>query len=300
MPDRLDRYQGCLVGLACGDALGAPVEFHKRDELDANPITEMIGGGHFNWAPGQVTDDTNMMLCIAESLVENEGLDLPDITRRFITWMETDPPDIGNQTRDALILSKQKWIYDAGVVLRERYPLGAGNGSVMRTAPVGLFFKDEAERGRTAAEISCITHGDSFAIAGCQLISHLVASLVTGQELNEIFKRSWFSLARGDGFDVRDLPRDQIRSYGYALHTVQAAIWSLVHSSSFEEAVITAVNLGEDTDTVGAVTGALAGAHWGFSSIPDRWTTTLRLGKEPDHLSLDLRNLANCLNGMAT
>jgi ADP-ribosyl-[dinitrogen reductase] hydrolase len=292
----LNRAKGCLVGAAVGDALGAPGEFELREYFDDHPLTEMIGGGPFNWAPGQVTDDTAMMLCIAESFAELERLDLSDIAGRFVCWLDSNPPDIGDQTREALRFVKETGEPFGGVIVYERNPEAASNGSVMRTAPVGLMFLDDDEtRAQAAQAISSITHHHPLCRLGCEVVSHIIADLVRGNDLHETFDTRLSKSTGADCFDQRLAPRKQIKSDGDALHTVQAAVWAVAHSLSFEEALAIAVNLGGDTDSVGAVAGGIAGAHHGLyslSGIPDRWLSMIRRGRLPDELPEILCDLA--------
>jgi ADP-ribosyl-[dinitrogen reductase] hydrolase len=294
MLDMLDRVRGCLVGAAVGDALGAPGEFMPREHFDQHPLTEMIGGGPFNWARGQVTDDTVMMLCIAESFAELGRSDVSDIARRFVGWLDSEPPDIGNQTRQALQAVKETGEPFGGVVVFEKNPEAAGNGSVMRTAPVGLMFLDDEEaRAQAAHTISSITHHHPLCRLGCEVVSHIIADLVKGKDLHATFDDRLSDRFGSGYFDRRLVHRNQIKSDGYVLHTVQAAIWAVTRSSTFEEALTVAVNLGGDTDSVGAVAGAIAGSHYGFSGMPKRWWGMLRRGRLPDELREILCDLAS-------
>lgn len=286
MIERVDRFKcfaGCLVGSAVGDALGAPAEFVSREVLDRQPITEMTGGGFFNWAPGQVTDDTAMMLCIAHSLVTKNGVDLMDIAHRLVEWADSNPPDIGNHTRRALQSIKNTGRWDGGCQIKNQEN-SAGNGSVIRTAPCGLIFReDTSARAKVAGLISKITHDHSLCVRGCQLVAHLIADLVRGRALTKTFDY-WLSQEDFCQFDRRHVLREEIQSSGYVVHTIQAALWSIATTSSFQEAVLTAVNLGDDADSVGAVTGAIAGAWYGLDAIPIHWAISLRQSRQPDNL----------------
>lgn len=273
-----DRAVGALLGLAAGDALGTRLEFSRRD---AEPlVTDMLGGGPFSLAPGEWTDDTSMALCLADSLVAKQDLDVHDLLDRFVRWREQGENsvngrcfDIGNTTSEALERYK-----------RLRKPAGsgpfhkhhAGNGSLMRLAPVAIFTAPDYGKASLFAERqSLTTHANRMASGCCKLLSRLLVEAIAGLSKDDVLRsRFWLDLpeikdlAAGNWIDKT---RDEISSSGYALTTLEAALWCTCKTNSFEDALILAVNLGGDADTIGAVTGQLAGALYGRSGIPDRW-----------------------------
>lgn len=276
-----NRAIGALLGLAVGDAIGTTLEFRPRDSYE--PLTDMVGGGPFSLESGQWTDDTSMALCVADSLIEKGGLDQTDMMERFIRWWEhgeNSPTgtcfDIGNATRQAL--SKFKTTGDP--VAGSTHPRSAGNGSIMRLAPVAIFFHRSAEDAATAARAQSVTtHGEPASVDAAAFLAELLVEAISGvgkdellapraidavTEIREIAAGSW-----------RRKSRSEIRSSGYVVHTLDAALWCVSRSANFEEAVLLAANLGEDADTVAAVTGQIAGAIWGASGIPRHWRNRL-------------------------
>lgn len=286
------RARGTLLGLACGDALGRPVEFRTPAAIEAEygRVTEMLGDGTYGKPPGTVTDDTEMALCIARSLVERERFDGADVARRFLAWYDSGPFDIGLTTADSLALVREGTAWeDAGRRVWERRAEGenAGNGSVMRCVPYALAYRETPDRLAEVSRASSeITHADPRCTAGCALLNEVVRRLVRGEADTEGVVSD--ALSAIDGEDrvpdelwtrVAGLPAEtdpETLGYsGYVLATLESGLYHGLTADSFEEAVVEAVNEGDDADTVGAVTGAVAGARFGVESIPDRWAETL-------------------------
>ena len=283
---RRQHYRGALLGLAAGDALGTTLEFERPGSFE--PLGDMIGGGPFGLEPGQWTDDTSMALCLAESLIECGGFDPGDQMRRYLRWYRhghlssTDRCfDIGNATRGAL----QRFERDDNPYAGSTDPETAGNGSIMRLAPVPLLYaNDPVEAVARAADSSRTTHAAETAIDGCRLLAALIVGALTGVRKDELLAPDFWThgrlhpeiaaIARGS---FREKEPPEIRGGGYVVHSLEAAIWALDRSSSFEEGALLAVNLGDDADTTGAVYGQLAGALYGEAAIPERWREQLAL-----------------------
>ncbi len=274
-PALRDRAHGALLGLAVGDALGTTLEFTRRDTQPLH--TEMTGGGPFDLAPGEWTDDTAMALALADSLINSQGLHPHDLATRFVSWWQHGAYsctgscfDIGITTREALTRFVQTGDPYAG----STDPDTAGNGSLMRLAPVALFaLHDARQADQLARDQSRITHAAPQAVEACAFFVQLLRDAIFGQP-DVLRPRTWSgepAIAAIAAGSWRQKTRDQIRSSGYVLHTLEAAIWAVGTTTNFEEALILAVNLADDADTVGAVTGQLAGALYGASVIPDRW-----------------------------
>jgi len=276
-----DRALGCLLGLAVGDALGTTLEFEPRDRHALH--TGMTGGGPFRLDPGVWTDDTSMALALAESLVAFPAFSPRDVMDRFVRWFrhgEYSPTgrcfDIGITTRAAL----DRYCANGDPFAGSSDPASAGNGSLMRLAPVPILCWREAERCRDlAARQSRTTHAAPQSIDACVWFADLLRQAISGADRYVILGAQTFAgdpaiaaLAAG-GF--RGKPRAAIRSSGYVVHTLEAALWAVEQTASFEEALILAVNLADDADTVGAVTGQLAGALYGAGAIPPRWLALL-------------------------
>ncbi|MEZ0166809.1 ADP-ribosylglycohydrolase family protein [Kineococcus sp. LSe6-4] len=284
--DRQHRVMGALVGSAVGDALGAPFEFGPPDAFSARfPTaargvrTEMCGGGPLGWEPGEFTDDTQMALLLAQSLVAHRELDGADVFDHFRTWAQAGPPDIGVQT-SAVLLSGLPW--DAAAVEHVRAGhRAAGNGSLMRTTPAALFFAGAGREATVdaARRQSALTHGDPAAGEGCALFHEALRALLEERDVDaavtetvpliaEPHREKWARTCHRDW-----TPDRATESNGAVWPTLGSALWALRNSRTFEEALRLVVDLGGDTDTVGCVTGALAGARAGITGIPVRWTS---------------------------
>jgi len=280
-----EQFAGCMLGLACGDALGATLEFLSRDEIRARygQLRDIIGGGWLRLAPGEVTDDTQMATCIAESVIATGTVDADDIARRFVDWLHSEPPDIGTTTRRALMYLNRglSWQEAGERTYREAGGQGIGNAGVMRCAPVGLFRCNDLDRLIADTRLSsAITHADPLAQWAAAAVNVALRELLlNGQQPDFLERVAAVIEERAVAQAVRVVPllaADEVRSTGYALHTMQTALWCLTHHPTFEEAVIAAVNFGDDADTSGAVTGALAGAREGSGAIPARWLAILQ------------------------
>ena len=286
----LSRYRGALLGLAAGDALGTTLEFTRPGEF--SPITDMIGGGPFNLRAGQWTDDTSMALCLAESLLESNGFDPYDQLSRYVRWKRQGHHsstgvcfDVGGTVMAALARFErfsEPYATSAG-------PNSAGNGSLMRVAPVPLFFNgDPFGAIESAALSSKTTHGHPEAVDACRYFAGLIVGALEGRSRGELLEPHFTPV---DGLWTREplahainhvaggsFLREEppiIRGDGYVTRCLEAALWVFAKSTCFEDGALLAVNLGEDADTTGAVYGQIAGAYYGVESIPGRWRAKL-------------------------
>ena len=276
-----DRAVGAMLGLAIGDALGTTLEFVARDA--APRITDIVGGGPFKLQPGQWTDDTAMALALVDSLLVYPGLDQTDLMNRFIAWHERGEYsctgrcfDIGLTVRAALSQYKRTGYPAAG----SADPKSAGNGSLMRLAPVAIrHWRDPEILLGAAIEQSRTTHGASEAIEACIAFVEYLAAAIAGKP-REAATKSYENDYVGNLAPIiagswRGKPRKDIRSTGYVAHSLEAALWCVGRTGTFRDAVILAANLGEDADTTAAITGQLAGALYGASGIPEDWKAKL-------------------------
>ena len=247
----------CVYGLAVGDALGVPYEFRGRDTFEC---TGMVGHGTHDQPAGTWSDDTSMTLATCDSIREKGRIDVDDIRERFVAWYTHDAYtcdhlfDIGGATSRALSTGRGC----AG----ER---DNGNGSLMRIVPLAFVANDNEVRA-----VSAITHAHPMSTEACVRMVHVARGLISGEN-------AWQETVSA-GIDP-EKPRDAIASGGYVLHTFEAALWCLANTHSYRDCVLTAVNLGSDTDTTGAVAGALAGIVYGIDGIPQEWLDELR-GKD--------------------
>lgn len=289
-----DRQRGALIGLAVGDALGAAVEFMPPGRFP--PVTDYRDGGPHGIGPGEWTDDTSMALALADSIA-TAGWSLEDQLNRYVEWWRHGKYsvngkcfDIGMTTRVAL-----------ATFVRERDPLrcglsgerSSGNGSIMRLAPVPICFHrqldtDLGQLSRLAEESSLTTHASSQCRSACRYLAAILAALIRGDDRDEVLSADWQILARLREQEPLDAAIDaiargsfrqktppEIRGSGWVVESLESALWAFHSSASFGEAVLKAVNLGDDADTTGAVCGQLAAAYWGESGIPEKWRNEL-------------------------
>jgi ADP-ribosyl-[dinitrogen reductase] hydrolase len=279
----MNRRLGCLIGLAAGDAVGTTVEFSSRGGF--TPVTDMIGGGPFCLNPGEWTDDTSMALCLAESLIECGGFNPRDQMERYCRWWRHGHLssngrcfDIGITVSGALRRFETTGEPFAGSTA----PNTAGNGSIMRLAPAPMFAGNSlAEAIRLSRESSRTTHGADECLDACQVLGALLHHLISGVSKEDALARlrteeiaSSNIRAITDGSYLKK-SEDEVRATGYVVHTLEAALWSFARTTNFQDAVLAAVNLGDDADTTGAVCGQIAGAFYGADGIPPRWLELL-------------------------
>jgi ADP-ribosyl-[dinitrogen reductase] hydrolase len=286
------RTRGALLGLAAGDAVGASVEFRRPGTFP--PVTDMVGGGIFGLKPGQWTDDTSMALCLAESLIKKRKLDLRDQIERYVRWWRVGHLsstgscfDIGETTRAAL----SQFIVTNNPVSGPTHARSAGNGSIMRLAPVPLFFAGDPQMAIEASGVSSTTtHGAPVAIDACKLLGAILVGIALGDSREEVLSPGYAPVrgywersplvpeiaAISEG-SFRTKDRSQIRGSGYAAESLEAALWAFASSEDFRTGCLLAVNLGDDADTTAAVYGQIAGAYYGEDGIPEQWREKLAM-----------------------
>jgi ADP-ribosyl-[dinitrogen reductase] hydrolase len=299
-PTQIERYKGCLLGLAVGDALGTTLEFKAPGTF--RPIDDLVGGGPFDLRAGEWTDDTSMALCLAESLIEKRGFDPADQLTKYLRWYREGYMsatgeffDIGGATRDALERFEETGEPYAG----STDPYSAGNGSIMRLAPVPMFYAqtplapshdgESLEAVERAGESSRTTHGARTTVDACRYLGALIVGALNGADKEELLSEHhspvgpgyWKEhplvdevdeVARGS-FKRREPP--EIQGSGYVVRSLEAALWAFCNSDSFREGALLAVNLGDDADTTGAVYGQLAGGFYAEGGIPKPWRRKL-------------------------
>lgn len=303
MPNNL---QTILLSTAIADALGVPVEFKPRAYLKENPVTDMLEYGTHHQPKGTWSDDTSLMLCLAESIVQ--GLDINKLAQKFVAWKNDN------------YWTPHGWVFDIGIGTRiaiERLEKGEipelaggfdeldnGNGSLMRILPLIIFTKDLSieHRFEWTKKVSSLTHAHIRSVLACFYYLEFAKKIIAGKDkwqayaelqtefLNYIesikinpLEIQKFSRLLFD--DISKVDEDNIESSGYVIHTMEASIWCLLTTNSYSEAVLKAVNLGKDTDTTGAVTGGLAGLIYGVDSIPKAWLKTLARKEDIINLS---------------
>lgn len=289
----LDRFRGCLLGLAVGDAVGTTVEFKPRDTFE--PVTDMTGGGPFGVPAGAWTDDTSMALCLATSLLEKNGFDAQDQMERYWRWYQEGYLssigrcfDIGNITRQAL-----EEFHITGDPMSGRIdPYSAGNGSIMRLAPVVMLYYPDLEAVlHYSAKSSRTTHATLECLEACQILAGVIyrafegkkkADVLVERDLIPLTSEALKEISFGDYFEKAE---SQIQGTGYVVQSLEAALWSFWTTDSFEAAILQAVNLGDDADTTAAVCGQVAGAFYGETGIPQHWLEKLVMRAEISNLA---------------
>jgi len=282
-----DRYRGALVGLAAGDAVGTTLEFKPRGSFA--PISDMVGGGPFELKPGEWTDDTSMALCLAASLVYCQGFDARDQMNRYCNWADHGYMssngrcfDIGNTVATAL----RRYQASDDPYAGNADPRSAGNGSLMRLAPVALYYHPDRQAAIFhAGESSRTTHAAAEAIDACRICAHMLCAALDGESKAELISapapanasERLQAIAAGQ---YRCASALSIRGSGYVVDALEAALWCFDRTDNFADAVLTAANLGDDADTTAAICGQLAGAYYGLSGIPAAWCERLVMREE--------------------
>jgi ADP-ribosylglycohydrolase len=288
--DVMKRFRGSFIGLAVGDALGVPLEFQSPGTFE--PVTDMIGGGKFDLELGEWTDDTSTALCLAQSLIEMKGFNPEDQLNRYLRWyhegylsVNGSCFDIGNTTREALMRYEETGEPFSG----PDHERSAGNGSLMRLAPVPLFyFQNPSLAIELSGDSSRTTHQHPLAIDACKYTAGLIVGALNGESKETILSRRYCPIPRYWDENILEIEVDEIAcgSYknrnppeingkGFVVRSLEAALWAFYNTDSFEEGCLSAVNLGDDADTVGAIYGQIAGAYYGESGISERWIDKL-------------------------
>lgn len=288
----MDRISGAILGAVIGDALGVPVEMRSRESLKRFPVIGMREFGVHHQPKGTWSDDSSLMLCLLETIIE--GYELKKLAEKFVAWKDSGylTPhgrvfDIGIITRSAI--DKIKKGYDLSEV-GGSHEDDNGNGSLMRILPLVFLYnsRHDDERFKLIAEVSSLTHGHIRSILACKFYLDYAYRLLSGadkvtayeencvafleffnkSDIKEKEKRVFTKVLDGN---LHRRNEDEIRSSGYVVNTLTAAIWSFLKSDNYKASVLRAVNLGEDTDTTGIVAGGLAGMYYGYENIPKEW-----------------------------
>jgi len=306
-----------VFGVCVGDALGVPVEFKTRETLKRFPVENMREFGSWNQPKGTWSDDSSLTLCIAEELTK--GYDLEKIGQSFVKWVKYGHWtahgrlfDIGGTTRHSIArLIKGESAKFSGNIFEE----DNGNGSLMRTLPLAFYLKDEENIEKlyqTVKEVSSITHGHFRSVFACFVYVIFAIEIIKGKDKKQAYHNTQelvLQFAEIQGFNPKEIQlfdrilknniseylEDSISSGGYVLHSLEASLWCFLNSENYTEAVLKAVNLGEDTDTTGAITGGIAGIYYGFESIPKEWMDVLARKEDIEKLCEKFMNIHNLL-----
>ncbi len=293
--ENIQRFRGCLLGLAVGDAVGTTLEFKPPGSF--KPIVGMVGGGPFRLKPGEWTDDTSMALCLAASLVETGGFDLQDQMDRYCRWWKEGYLSSNGHCFDigqTVVAALKKYQETGDPIAGSSNTHSGANGSIMRLAPVPMFYADNPETAlEKSAESSRTTHGAAICLDACRYLAAILIGALREHSKEEILSPR-YTPASGY-WDRRPLVSEineiaygsfkhknppAIQGSGYVVRSLEAALWSFYHTDTFESAILKAANLGDDADTTAAICGQMAGAFYGESGIPKKWLERLVMRRE--------------------
>jgi ADP-ribosyl-[dinitrogen reductase] hydrolase len=293
-----EKIKSNIFGISVGDAFGVPFEFLSRSQVQERISSTMVGFGTHDQPPGTWSDDTSLTLGLMNGL--SQGYDLKKIMDNYLDWLENAAFTAGNVTFDVGLTTRRAILnYKDGnepLLCGESGEYSNGNGSLMRISPLPfyLFEKNIDERRRISFEISGLTHGHIRSKIACWLMVEILTNIIRGSQKKDAvdvafasvgnwvkdscFNSEWSNFHRCNS-GIIDIPEDSIKSTTFVIDSLEASLWSFLRANTFEDAIISAVSLGEDTDTVGSITGSLAGLFYGFQNIPYSWYNELK-GKE--------------------
>ncbi|MBQ5471090.1 MAG: ADP-ribosylglycohydrolase family protein [Treponema sp.] len=299
-----EKINSTLYGAIVADALGVPVEFKDRPYLEKNPVTDMTGYGTYNLPKGTWSDDSSMMLCLADSIGKLKTVDYEDIMKRFSEWLYAHHYTADGKTFDCgCTCSNAIYNYRSkGIAPTECGGKGErdnGNGSLMRIAPLPLYLvqkygadaMDKEEALKVIHNVSRLTHGHAVSLLACDIYCSLMIEIMKGCSKEVLLKNALLKIdsyvenhpeykpalkkyERLQQNDFKDIPEEQIKSSGYVVDTLEAALWCFLNTENYRDCVLKAVNLGSDTDTVACVAGSIAGLY--YNDIPEEWIKTVR------------------------
>ncbi|WP_425517570.1 ADP-ribosylglycohydrolase family protein [Paenibacillus agaridevorans] len=283
-----DRLKGGLYGVAIGDALGGTTEFMSVKEIEEKHgfLTEIIGGGVWRLAPGEVTDDTMMTLCVADGILLQPRQPLDSIGEKFLEWYGTRPKDVGNIIRYAFEHYEGNW-FEAALYTDQMMGQSAGNGSLMRCLPAALAYPGLAEAEQIARLQSRMTHYDSRCGEACAIYTRIAYRLLQGEELREALRTE----VTGTEYESALTDPPNCEPGGFVVHTMLWVVYLLATSTDFEQVVQRAANRGEDSDTIGAIAGGLAGIYCGYAGIPARYAEAIIIRERLDETASALMDI---------
>lgn len=276
----MTRIKGGIYGVAVGDALGGTTEFMTEQEIKEKHgyLTEIIGGGVWSLEPGEVTDDTMMTLCVADGILENTEEPVEAIGRFFKEWYQSRPKDIGNIIRRVFEQFEGDW-FEAAFIAHMDMGQSGGNGSLMRCLPVALAYKELSDIDRVTIMQSRMTHYDPRCAEVCVMYNRIAHRLLQGEDLVTSIKAE----IAGSEYEesIKSLP--DCPPSGFVVHTFRWVLHILLHTTTFEEVVQKAANLGGDSDTIGAIPGGLAGIYYSYEGIPAKYKNAILIKERLDH-----------------
>ena len=280
--NKLDKIKGALYGAAVGDALGAPLEFMSEDQIKSKfgRVTEMIGGGWLQTAPGEGTDETALLLATAYGIMKNPENPYAEIGKNFIKWAISRPKDISDTTLRSVdktmskghgkhLIPKARWHESAGQVDLFSNRGSVDNGAILNTLYPALYYNDEFTAVTNALDITNMTHVNTQSDNACriyaQIIFHILSRNINKDDMDKMIDNTMYY----------DYKNEEVQPTASAYDSIIAMLHAFMPTETFEEAVLTAINYGGDSDTIGAITGGLAGCYYGYEAIPERFIEKL-------------------------
>ncbi|USK72323.1 ADP-ribosylglycohydrolase family protein [Peribacillus asahii] len=269
----LDKMKGGLFGVAIGDALGGTTEFMSKEEIihKYGRVTDIIGGGCWDLIPGETTDDTAMTLAVAKGIITNPSKPIEEIGREFFKWFKTNPKDVGITIRTVFENYEEDWFEAAKNVHDLLDRKSAGNGSLMRCLPIALAYSEKKKLDEITTLQSKMTHYDDLASEACVIYNHIAYRLLKGEDLRTSINLE----TKGTIYEATLDSVPDCRPDGYVVNTMRWVLYWLLTSDTFEEVVVGATNMGDDSDTIAAIAGGLKGIEVGFNEIPEKYINKL-------------------------
>lgn len=291
----MSKFIDSIIGHAIGDAMGVPTQFCMRNRLLEHPVTEMISSNKTGQPAGSWSDDTSMEICTIDSFIQNENWNYSDIMSRWLEWVNDPKYTPNNETFDVgktcLRAIRNFSLGIAPLKCGLDSETSNGNGSLMRILPVALYsyYKklNETETIKLTNEISSLTHAHEISKLGCYIYVRYVMYLLAGNTKEDAYdliqnidysSYSEYAISKYDRIlknNIKNYNIDSISSSGYVVDTLECALWILLNANSYKETIVATTNIGNDTDTVGAIAGSMAGIIYGISSIPEKWINKL-------------------------
>lgn len=285
----LDKIKGGLFGVAIGDALGGTTEFMTKEEIKEqyNSVTELIGGGYWRLKPGETTDDTAMTIAVAKGIISNFNNPIEEIGKQFIIWRNSNPKDIGMTIQTVFQHYNGDWFQATEEAHHHLYGKSAGNGSLMRSLPVALAYTDKKKIDEISVLQSKMTHYDDFASETCVIYNQIARRVLDGEDL----QTSILSEIKNTRYEWNYEEEPDCPPNGYVVHTMKWVIYWLLSSKTFEEVVVGAANMGNDSDTIAAIAGGIKGIEVGYGKLPDKFKEKILYKKVLTELAMELYSI---------
>ncbi|AEO93493.1 ADP-ribosylglycohydrolase [Bacillus phage G] len=288
----LNKFKGALLGLAVGDALGATTEFMSKEEVKVmyNYLNQIVGGGWLSLKAGDITDDTEMTICVAEGILNNYNNPIESIGKEFIKWYESDPKDVGLSTSCSIknYFSYGDW-FKASKKSHEELGKSAGNGSLMRCLPVALAYSNKDKMIEITTKQSKMTHYDDLASEACVIYSKIASNIIDGIVLKEAIRKE----VKNTKYQMVLTNNLNTVPDGFVVNTFSWVLKVLINTNNFNDVVEQLANLGEDSDTTAAIAGGLAGLHYGYDSIDEKYKNKIIVRNQIEEIAEKLYNVRN-------